>query len=123
MLTTKRSTYNNIDKAVGLLITYEASARDKYENAKKSNARAPQRNPDVANRETNFVQLRSLHRQSLITFQVYVSQILDLFSFKPKTKYVEDLLDTDSSSEEQGDEYDDDPYAEDTIEATEETVF
>jgi len=38
----------NIDKAVGLLITYEASARDKYENAKKSTARAPQRNPDVA---------------------------------------------------------------------------
>jgi len=38
----------------------------------------------------------------------------------PKTKYVEDLLDTDvsddtdiyddSSSEEEGDEYDDDPY-------------
>jgi len=24
----------NIDKAVGLLITYEASARDKYENEK-----------------------------------------------------------------------------------------
>ena len=88
-----------IDKAVGLLITYEASARDKYENAKKSNARAPQRNPDVANRETNFVQLRSLHRQSLITFQVYLSQILDLYSFKPKTKYVEDLLDTDVSDD------------------------
>jgi hypothetical protein len=59
-----------------------------------------------------------------------------LYSFKPKTKYVEDLLDTDvsddteisddSSSEEEGDEYDDDPYVEDTIdtiEATEETVF
>jgi len=54
----------------------------------------------------------------------------------PKTKYVEDLLDIDvsddtdvsddSSSEEEGDEYDDDPYVEDTIdtiEATEETVF
>ena len=50
------------------------------------------------------------------------------------TKYVEDLLETDvsgntdisddsSSSEEEGDEYDDDPYVEDTIEATEETVF
>ena len=57
-----------------------------------------------------------------------------MYSFKPKTKYVEDLLDTDvsdetdisddsSSSEEEGDEYDDDPYVEDTIEATEETVF
>ena len=50
------------------------------------------------------------------------------------TKYVEDLLETDvsgntdisddsSSSEEEGDEYDDDPYVQDTIEATEETVF
>ena len=56
----------------------------------------------------------------MMTFQVYLSQILDLYSFKPKTKYVEDLLDTDvsddtdiyddSSSEEEGDEYDDDPY-------------
>ena len=49
------------------------------------------------------------------------------------TKYGEDLLDTDvsgdtnisddSSSEEEGDEYDDDLYVEDTIKATEETVF
>ena len=57
-----------------------------------------------------------------------------MYSFKPKTKYVEDLLYTDvsddtdisddsSSEEEEGDEYDDDPYVEDTIEATEETVF
>jgi len=30
----------------------------------------------------------------MMTFQVYLSQILDLYSFKPKTKYVEDLLDT-----------------------------
>jgi len=29
----------------------------------------------------------------------------------------------DSLSEEEGDQYDDDPYVEDTIEATEETVF
>jgi hypothetical protein len=94
----------------------------------KCNARAPQRNPDVANRETNFVQIRSLHKQSLITFQVYLSQILDLYSFKPKTKYVEDLLDTDVSddssfSEEESDEYDDDQYVEDTIEATEEIII
>ena len=52
-----------------------------------------------------------------------------MYSFKPKTKYVEDLLDTDvsgdndisddssSSEEEESDEYDDDPYVEDTIEA------
>jgi hypothetical protein len=57
-----------------------------------------------------------------------------LYSFKPKTKYVEDLLDTDvsddtdisddsSSSEKEGDEYDDDPCVEDTFEATEETLF
>jgi len=59
---------------------------------------------------------------------LYLSQILDLYSFKPKTKYIEDLLNTDVSddtdisddsfSEEEGDEYDDDPYVEATIEAT-----
>ncbi len=34
-----------------------------------------------------------------------------------------DILLDSSEEEEEGDEYDDDPYAEDTIEATEETVF
>jgi hypothetical protein len=128
----------NIDKAVSLLITYETSARDKYENAKRSSARSSQRNPEVAIKETNFFQLMSLQRQSFITFQVYLSQILDLYSFIPKNKYVEDLIDTgasddtdvsDESSEEEGDEYDDDPYEPEpdiieTVEATDtEAVF
>ena len=30
----------------------------------------------------------------MMTFPVYLSQILDLYSFKPNTKYVEDILDT-----------------------------
>jgi hypothetical protein len=34
------------------------------------------------------------HYDIMMTFQVCLSQILDLYSFKPKTKYVEDLLDT-----------------------------
>jgi hypothetical protein len=52
-----------------------------------------------------------------------------LYSFKPKTKYVEDLLDTDVSDEtdisddSSSEEEEGDPYVEDTIEATEETVF
>ncbi len=54
-----------------------------------------------------------------------------MFSFRPNTKYAEDLLDTivsddtdisDDSScsgEEKGDEYDEDPYVEGITEATE----
>ncbi len=57
-----------------------------------------------------------------------------MFSFRPKTKYAEDLIDTNvsddtdisyysfCSGEEEGDEYDDDPYVEDTTEATELTA-
>ncbi len=40
-----------------------------------------------------------LDRQSFITFQVYLSQILDLYSFIPKNKYVEDLIDTGASDD------------------------
>ncbi len=50
---------------------------------KKSSARAPQRNPEVAIKEKNFFQLRSLHWESFIKFQVYLSQIFDLYSFIP----------------------------------------
>jgi hypothetical protein len=45
----------NIDKAFDLLRTYEASARDKYLNAKKSTARAPQKAPELSTKETNFI--------------------------------------------------------------------
>ena len=57
-----KSTANpNIDKAVSLLITYEASARDKYENAKKSNARATQ---------TNRIITKILIRKSITLFLI-----------------------------------------------------
>ena len=45
-----------IDKAVTLLQQYESTASDKYENAKKADARAPPVKQDVAIREANFRQ-------------------------------------------------------------------
>ncbi len=37
---------------------YEDTAGDKYENAKKANTRAPSRVPHVAEKDTNFIQLK-----------------------------------------------------------------
>ena len=37
-----------IDKAIGLLQQYETTAKDKYLNAKKANAKAPPQKPDEA---------------------------------------------------------------------------
>ena len=94
----------NIDKAFDLLRTYEASARDKYLNAKKSTARAPLKAIELSTKETNFIQVRYFHRQSMITFVNYLSQIINLYAFVPKKKYVEDLEDTSDSDSEVSDE-------------------
>jgi hypothetical protein len=45
-------------------------------------------------RNLQFFQLKCGIIMIMMTFQVCLSQILNLYSFKPKTKYVEDLLDT-----------------------------
>jgi hypothetical protein len=47
----------HISKAVKLLRQYETTAHDKYKNAQKQNARPPVRRPEVAKKETEFVQL------------------------------------------------------------------
>ena len=106
-----------------MLRTYEASARDKYLNAKKSTARAPLKAIELSTKETNFIQVRYFHRQSMITFVNYLSQIINLYAFVPKKKYVEDLEDTSDSNSEVSDEssgveydsdvdqdFDDDPF-------------
>ena len=86
-----------IDKAVGLLQQYEVTAKDKYENAKKENAKAPAQKPEVALREANFRQSRRFHRDGKLSFSDYYATILDLHKFEPRKKYVEQLEDTDAS--------------------------
>ena len=86
-----------IDKAVGLLQQYEVTAKDKYENAKKENAKAPAQKPEVALREANFRQARRFHRDGKLSFSDYYATILDLHKFEPRKKYVEQLEDTDAS--------------------------
>ena len=86
-----------MDKAVGLLQNYETTAHDKYQNAKKENARAPAQKPQDVERETKFRQLRKWYRDGKITFVHYHEEILELHQFEPKKKYVEELEDTDES--------------------------
>ena len=73
----------------------------------------------------NFIQVRYFHRQSMITFGNYLSQILNLYAFVPKKKYIEELEVTSDSDSEISDEssgveydpdvdqnFDDDPFFE-----------
>jgi len=80
-----------IDKCVALLKQYETTAKDKYNYAKKESARAPPQALDVATRDTNFRQARRFHRQGIISLTDYIKQIINLYKFEPKKKYVEEL--------------------------------
>ena len=116
-----RAAQPDIGKAVRLLRQYETTAHDKYKNAQKPNARPPVRKPDVAKKETEFVQLRTLFRTKVVRFKDYFNLILNLYQFYPKKKYVEPLLDTDVSDSEddeaddsgdETDDFDDEPFNE-----------
>jgi hypothetical protein len=71
---------------------------------KKVLQRAPQKAPELSTKETNFIQVRYFHRQFMITFVNYLSQILNLYAFVPKKKHVEELEDTSDSDSEVSDE-------------------
>jgi hypothetical protein len=71
--------------------------KDKYMNAKKATAKAPPQRGDDAIRDANFRQARRFHRDGMISFADYYKQILDIFKFEPKKKYVEELADTGES--------------------------
>ena len=79
------------------------------------------RKPDVAKKETEFVQLRTLFRTKVVRFKDYFNLILNLYIFYPKKKYVELLLDTDvsdSEDDDSGDEtvdFDDEPFFNESI--------
>ena len=93
-------------------------------NAQKPNARPPVRKTDVAKKETEFVQLRTLFRTKVVRFKDYFNLILNLYQFYPKKKYVEPLLDTDVSDSEddeaddsgdETDDFDDEPFFNESI--------
>ena len=65
-----------IDKAVTLLQQYESTASDKYENAKKADARAPPVKQDVAIREANFRQSRRFFRDNKLSYNNYNRRII-----------------------------------------------
>ena len=71
----------------------------------------------------------------MITFVNYLSQIINLYAFVPKKKYVEDLEDTSDSDSEVSDEssgveydsdgdqdFDDDPFVEETVTVVKKTT-
>jgi hypothetical protein len=101
----------NIDKAVRLLQQYEATASDKYTNAKKATAKAPYQEPEIQRREANFKLVKSLLQTGGLELKVYLDQVVDLHTFQPKKKYTEDLDDTDISDESDAEDDSDDEQA------------
>jgi hypothetical protein len=93
----------NIDKAVRLLQEYEATASDKYTNVKKATAKASYEEPEIQRREPNFKLVKSLLQTGGFELKVYLDQVVELHTFQPKKKYVEDLDDTDISDETEDD--------------------
>jgi hypothetical protein len=73
-----------IDKAVNLIQLHERTARDKYENGKKENARAPAQKPEDIVKEERFRQARRFLRDGKITHAVYKQEILEMHQFMPK---------------------------------------
>jgi hypothetical protein len=76
---------------------YETTSSDKYYNAKKSSAKAPYKKPDQQIRDANLKQMKQLLSEWLVTLQVYYTRIVDLYTFEPRKKNVEELVDTDES--------------------------
>ena len=92
-----RSADPNIDKASNLLRQYESTARDKYVNAKKANARAPPQTIEDRRRNDKYIDNRDLYKAGKLSFKDYYDCVLNIHEFAPKKKYVEELQDTDVS--------------------------
>ena len=72
-----------VNKSVALLKTHESTARDKYYNAQKINARKPVQNNDNLKREVTYRTYKSLLMQGQLSFRAYVENILMLYEFAP----------------------------------------
>ena len=65
-----------------------------YENASKSNAIKYNSRIEDHDRDRDFRRAREQYRKGRSTVEQYISDILDIFRFEPKRKYVEELVDT-----------------------------
>jgi hypothetical protein len=68
-------------------------------NAKKSSAKQPYQEPDIAKQEANFKQLKELLSDGTIVLKAYVDRCMSLYNSEPNKKYIEELEDTSESDE------------------------
>ena len=92
-------------------------------NAKKASAKAPPQRGDDAIRDANFRQARRFHRDGMISLADYYKQILDIFKFEPKNKYVEELEDTGESDATSISDISDENNEDDECDEDEEQAF
>ena len=95
-------------KAVKLLQGYESKAADKYTNASKKEARVASSRLADHDRDRDFRAARKLYHQKRSTLEQYRDDILNIFGFLPKKKYLETVEDTDESDETNDGNDDDD---------------
>ena len=106
----------NIDKAVKLLQQYDVVSYNKFKNAQKETAQQPRSENSVKERNIKFRLTRKLHRKGKLSTEVYAQEILEIYKFVPKKKYVEDLADTEESDDtEIEDSSDDDENANESV--------
>ena len=89
----------SIDKAVKLLQQYDVVSYNKFKNAQKETAQQPRSENSVKERNIKFRLTRKLHREGKLSTEVYAQEILEIYKFVPKKKYVEDLADTEESDD------------------------
>ncbi len=92
-----------MSKAADLLRQYDATSCNKYDFAKSELAGRIPQNRNNVEREANLRLTQRMYRKNHITLKAYQSHVLDFYSFIPKKKYVEPLVDTSESDDEEVD--------------------
>ena len=91
-----------MDKAVKLLQLYESKAEDKYRNASRKEAKPANARLEDRDRDRDFRNARKLYHQKRSSLEQYHGDVLNVFSFKPKAKYIQNVVDTDDSDVSDG---------------------
>ena len=71
----------NINKVTDMLVQYDSISVNKFINACKPDARAPEINRLIRDRNIAFRIARQFHRDGEITTEVYIAKILNLYKF------------------------------------------
>jgi hypothetical protein len=87
----------DINKATRLLRQYETKSRIAYLNASKPNAFPYISRREDFERDTEFRLARKTYEKGKYTIEEYLEEIMDIFQFVPKKKYVEKVVDTSIS--------------------------